>query len=497
MAAGFLVAPLLIARLGLDGYGVWVILFSLVAFLTLFDLGVRAAVARMVAFHRAKDDPARVGEAMSTAVAILAGLGGLAFAVMAVGSVWFVDRLHAPAEMTAEAAVCMRLIGVSVFLTLTLSPFDAALWAYQRFDRLNLVNIPTTVVRSVLLVVVARAGGGLVELALVTLGSVAASVAVKGVLAVRNDPALIPRVGRVTRRAAAELLGFSIWVMAGTVIAVVRLQLTPVLIGVLLGVGLVTPFSNANRLAGVPANLLLTVATVLTPVATRAVAQNRTDALQRLLTTSGKYLFAASLALTAGLVCLGRPVLGLWVGPVLGPEMLEVAFTLLVVLALGEALPNTQWVSQAILGAAAQYRRVAYLAVAELAVMVLLTVLLAKPYGLLGVCLAVAVPGVLFRGLLLYALAAKVAGLSAGEYVRRVAVPAAAAVAVPSLALAAGVWAREPRTWAEVFAYAGGFGLLLAVAGLAGFPEVRGRPEVARVLARVRLSPRRPGPPAP
>lgn len=481
MAAGFLLAPFLYHRLGPETYGLWVVLAALVSFLGLMDMGVRAAAARTLAFHRAKGDAARVGETMATGLALLGGSGAVAFGVMAAAAAGVVGGLDIPPDQAGEARQALVLMGLSVGLTLALCPFDAALWAYQRFDRLNLVNIPVVAVRSGLLVAVAAGGGGVAALAVVTLATVAAGGAAKVVLAARLDPALRPGAARPTRRAARELLGLSVWVLAGTVLQVVRTQAGPLLIARLLGILLVPPFAFANRLAAAPASVLVTLATVYTPVATRAYAEGRRDVLQRLLLTSGKYLFALSLGLTAALVFLGRPLLRLWAGP----ELADAA-VLLGVLAAGECLPNTQWVSVAVLGAAGRYRRMAYLYAAELVVMVALVAALFEPLGVLGMCVAVAVPGFLFRGVGILALASAETGLSAGRYLVGVAGPAVLAAALPAAVLAAAVWAREPATWAELAAYGAGYGVLGVASCLAWFPDARAHPAVARVLRLAR-----------
>ena len=65
LAVGFFLTPYLVRRLGDGTYGVWAFVESLLAYFTLFDLGIAACVVRFVAqFHTTGDrnraEPARL-----------------------------------------------------------------------------------------------------------------------------------------------------------------------------------------------------------------------------------------------------------------------------------------------------------------------------------------------------------------------------------------------------------------------------------------------------
>src|SRR5437764_9256625 len=80
MLAGFVVAPLLIRHLGEARYGLWILIGSLTGYFTLLDLGVGAAVGRNVAYRRAKGDAEGALAILSTALALLTGVGLLTVA---------------------------------------------------------------------------------------------------------------------------------------------------------------------------------------------------------------------------------------------------------------------------------------------------------------------------------------------------------------------------------------------------------------------------------
>lgn len=469
-AAGFLVAPLLIFRLGETTYGLWVVLGSLAVSFGLLDLGIRSAVGRQVAYHFARQDRRGVNETLSTALAALAALGALAFVLVAGGAPVFLRMFQVPEAEWAEASVALVLVAANLGVALVLNAFDATLWGFQRFDRLNAVDIPTVVFRTATtFLVVGLAGGGLVALALITIGSTTACGLAKAVLCFRTDPGL--RVGRglVTRPAARAVFGYGGWNLLSTIARVTRANLSSVLIGSLAALGLVTPFSLAARLLNFVAAFLAAVTGVLTPLATAFHARENIGREQQLLLVGGRHSAAIALYLIAIMLFLGRALITLWVGPAF-----EFAATALAILAIGELLPSTQYVTTNVIQAKARHRALAFAGCLEAATVAGLSVGFIRPFGLVGAAVAVAVPATLFRGLVPLVVATRLLGVPIGRYVRESVLTPLAFASVPATLLALATAVRPPKGWVETIAtgflftlaYAAAYALMLGPARL-------------------------------
>src|SRR4051812_48665707 len=169
MLVGFAVLPFLVLHLGQTTYGLWIVIASLSNYFGMLDLGVRGAVGRNIAYARANGDQAGVNAVLSTALAVLCVAGAIAGAAMlAVAPVFFRVVDVAPA-LVPDARTALLLIGLALALNLPLSLFDATLWAYQRFDLLNAIDIPAALVRAGLTFWLIGRGHGLVALAVINL----------------------------------------------------------------------------------------------------------------------------------------------------------------------------------------------------------------------------------------------------------------------------------------------------------------------------------------
>jgi O-antigen/teichoic acid export membrane protein len=66
LLVGFLFTPILINSIGLDQYGLYILVISLVGYLTIFDLGLNATVLRFVARYRINNDSLNLSRFLGT-----------------------------------------------------------------------------------------------------------------------------------------------------------------------------------------------------------------------------------------------------------------------------------------------------------------------------------------------------------------------------------------------------------------------------------------------
>src|SRR5262249_4947867 len=70
LAVSFFLAPYLIRSLGDARYGVWCVVESILAYFTLFDLGIAACLVRFVARFHATDERGELNSLLSACLAL-------------------------------------------------------------------------------------------------------------------------------------------------------------------------------------------------------------------------------------------------------------------------------------------------------------------------------------------------------------------------------------------------------------------------------------------
>jgi len=167
----FFLSPFLVRTLGDTGYGVWSIIASLTAYMSLLDLGVTSAVAKYVSEHRARNEHKAANEILASAVILL-----LCVAVVLISASPFIasfitdtytfDETYAPivATLIIITAIDMAQFVVSGVLIGTIT-------GLQRYDVLSLLRIFVSLLRAILFYFLLTNGYGLVGMAVAALAT--------------------------------------------------------------------------------------------------------------------------------------------------------------------------------------------------------------------------------------------------------------------------------------------------------------------------------------
>ena len=464
MIAGFIISPFLVGQLGEKTYALWILIASLTGYFGLLDLGTRSSVGRNVAFYRARDDQHNVNVMLSTSTAYLV-LAGLVAVVATFALLFFIGRrFDVPADQVDAARLAILLVGLSLACALTFNVFDAVLWGFQRFDLLNGIDIVTTVIRVATTYTFLSEGYGITVLAMLTLLLTVFAGLAKGIACFWHEPRLRIAARFVTKEGARQIFSIGAWSFLLSVARILTTQMTMLLIVKRLSLELLTPYTIASRLVGYATSLVSSGTSVLTPFAAGLHAAGKTEQERNLFYEGGKLCLAFTLFFTYNFLILGHALIFLWMKGKGNPAE---AIPVLYVQAIGETFSVAQLVTVSLIFAKGKPRTLALINMADGIVQVLCVIVLARPFGLIGVAIGIAMSATFIRGFATFYWGARYVGASIGRFMTRTFLPTLAITAIPALILEGAVRLHSPRTWAELVLYGGGFTALYLVAGAA------------------------------
>jgi O-antigen/teichoic acid export membrane protein len=470
-AVGLIMAPFLIRTLGDDIYGVWIVIGSLAGYFGMLDLGMRGAVGRFVAMRLQQNDRRGIEEVLGTAVAALLGVSAIAIVLLFVLS-QFTSRIFGIGpERSNEAATAMMIVAVQLGIFFFTRLFDATLWAMQRFDLLNKIDIPTTLFRAGSTYLLVRNGGGLIAMAWISL----ICIVVPGVLKLWFTYKLLPGL-RVqpkfaTRSMFRQLVDFGFWNFIIAIAVMARTQLIPLSIGAIMGAAAVVPFSLVTRLIGLSSVLSNALTGVFAPIAIKLFAKQDEQGCRRLVDEGGRLGLCLGIYFAALFICLGGPLFAIWIRPDFAQHGV-----ILSILGLGEVVPLAMALPQAVIQAMARHKRLAVLAILEAVCAIGGGGACCYVFGLTGGAIFIAASAVLFRGLNVWLTYSKVTHTPIFEALGHIFTRPLISAIVPVAVLQLAVLVRTPSNWFELFAYGIGFTLLygvFAVFVVVGWKEAR------------------------
>jgi O-antigen/teichoic acid export membrane protein len=390
----FFLSPVVVSTLGDVSYGIWAIVLSLTGYFGFADLGVRPAVVYYVAHHDALGEHEEVNRYANSAFVAFAAFGLVLFALAAVAApyvpTWFREI---PAARARDATYATLVMGLTFALTLPLNAFSAVVVGKQRYQLLVTVDLCVLGVKAAATLLVLRAGGGLVGLALVGLGVDLLEMGGKTLAAFRIEPTLRFAPGLVTRARVRNLLGYG---GRATVVSLALLLIwrtDAIVIGAMISASAAGRFAVGANLPFYARAFATAAGRVLTPAASGLAARGDTPGLRAMLVRGSRSMLLVSGAMLVYLLVAGQPFLARWQGEAYRGDSSMV----LLVLTLGAIGPIAGYPFEAVLYGTNRLKALALLSIAEGVGNLALSIALAIPFGIVGVALGTAIPSILVR----------------------------------------------------------------------------------------------------
>jgi len=216
LVSGFVLSPLVIRGLGIEAYGVWALVFSLLEYLNIADLGIRSATVKYVAHYSALDDEPQVHRVLNSSIVYFLAMSGALGLLVIFGASWTLVFFKVPPELHAEYLNLLRLTGFTMAAQLLFNVPKAALEAVQEFKLISRINIMVNLIRTTACIFALYFQWGLSGLGWATVLALWLGFAVIGYYFLRRFPGFRPSFWNFDRESFRRLLHYGLPTMAGT-----------------------------------------------------------------------------------------------------------------------------------------------------------------------------------------------------------------------------------------------------------------------------------------
>lgn len=472
--SALLLTPYLFRRLGVEGFGLWSVLFTIWTILELVETGFAAGIVKRVAELRGRGDRDELGRTVGVGMTSMSLLG-LATLGAAAAAGWLLAGL-APEGLEDDFRLGMLAIGAGMALRYPGAACAAALKGYQRYDLYNATQAIVTaglLVGSVVAVELGTGVGGIgVAFGLsLALGGAAAALLLRHV-----DPGLPLRPG-FDRDARAKLLGFSSFALLADSMVFVGQRMDVLVVAAVRNAATAAPYAAALKLQSGVQALTLPFVGLLMPMISELWGRQERDEVLRRLILATRVALQLTLPVAIGIALFASDLVELW----LGAGAPAVTASIVVLLMLVQIAALTTAPAEKVLLGIGRVRLLGGLALVEGVANVSLTIVLVSAYGAIGAALGTLLTTALLTPLRL-PLTARALDASVASILRRSVVPAALASAPALAAMVAVRLALEEGAWRAALGLALGVGLAAAV----GLRQLAAAGELGRVRASLR-----------
>jgi len=426
----FFLTPFLVSRLGNVQFGLWAIIGGVMAYGSLFDLGVSAAVVKYVGEHSDLDDVPGVEKVIQSSLAVYLAIGAAVLVFTGVASVLVPLIFPIPPELVGTSVTLVLISGGSLALNFPLGMYNGVLLGLQRHHVAGAAEILWGVGTTVGAVVVVSAGGGLIGLALVYLaGNTLAQMIRIAYLIIKHPEVRWLRV-RFDRSTSSKIFNFSFWAFLLRFASTLRSRTDEIVVGASLSVAAVTPYFVGLRLSDALGRLTSQVSAALFPYGSRLDALEDREGLRHMYITATRANLAIAMPMALFLWIQAPRFIEAWMGPGFGQSTLTARLLIAAVMCqVYVALGHT------FLKSINRHQAIAAWSMAEVLANLALSLILVRSYGLAGVAIGTLVPAVVYNLGFVLPHASRRLGVRLSILLRRTVVPQVPALTASAIVM--------------------------------------------------------------
>lgn len=311
----FVMAPIIIKALGNYDYGIWEIVFSIVGYMGILDLGLQPAIVRYVARYKAIDDGAHLRKIYSSSLLFMSLMGVIILLVFVAWAFLAPGMLAEKAADSPTYRIFLLIIGVQAFCTFTGSVFECFLEGFQRYNLRNITTIVFVLAGSIAPFYLLQRGYGLLTLALLSTIGFSGKYIVYGVLLAKQRYGGFKfRRSDLSWKAFKELFVFGTQSFVQAVALRISTAMDSVVIGAFLDPVAVTFFIIPANLVNHLRTLCWSMTRAFMPLFSDLDARGESESSAKVFLVSSRYVLGFMLPMLGGICFLGPSFITRWLG---------------------------------------------------------------------------------------------------------------------------------------------------------------------------------------
>lgn len=378
---GLVYTPFMLRMMGQVEYGLYSLAASVVAYLTVLDLGFANAIVRYTAKYRVEGKVKEQYEMFGMFFVLYIGISVLVllfggFLLYNVEALF--DRTMDDMELY-KIRVMMSLMVFNLAFTFPMSIWGAIIIAYEKFVFTKTVNIVRIILNPVVMVVMLYMGYRAIGMVVVTTIFNIVTLLINWWYC-KNKLHVKVSFGKFKWGFFKEVSIYSFWIFLNAIMDRIYWSTGQFVLGMFCGAAIVAIYSVSIQIHSIYMSFSLAIYGVFLPKVTTMVAKNSEDKeISDLFIRTGRIQYSVMVFILTGFILFGKYFIILWAGP-----EYESAYWITLCLIVPFTVPLIQNLGTTILQAKnkMRFRSILYVVIAILSLF--LSVPLAKEYGGIG-----------------------------------------------------------------------------------------------------------------
>lgn len=313
---GLLYTPYLLRMLGQNEYGLYSLVSSVVAYLTILDFGFNSAIIRYTAKYRAEGKYEKQYRLFGMFF-ILYGCIALLTVLIGVYLLCNVDGLFSKTMTPVELHKIQIMLGILIFnvaFTFPMNVWSGIVIAYERFVFQRLVNLFRVIANPLVMILLLNWGYKAVAMVVVLTVFNVITLCLNAWYCIFKLRVKVI-FGKFDKLLVKEIFSFSFWIFLGIIVDRVYWSAGQFLLGIYVGTVAVAVYSVAIQVQSFYSSFSYAISGVFLPKVIKIVTVEKSmENVSRLFVKVGRIQYHLMLFIFCGFVLFGRYFLQIWAG---------------------------------------------------------------------------------------------------------------------------------------------------------------------------------------
>lgn len=315
---GLLYTPYMLRMMGQSEYGLYSLVASVIAYLTVLDLGFGNAIVRYTAKFRAEKKTEEQYEMFGMFFLLYLVIGIIAFGI-GLGLYFNVDTLFGNTMTSVElgrARIMMLLLVANLAFTFPMSIWGSIIQAYEAFVFQKSLNIFRIILNTAVMICLLHFGYKAVAMVVVQTIFNVLTLVVNFIYCRRKlNIHIYFRFKHFHWGFLKEVAIYSFWIFLNAIMDRVYWSTGQFVLGAMVGTAAVAVFAIAIQLEGMYMQFSTAISSVFLPKVTAMVATNRSrKEISDLFIRTGRIQYIVLAYILSGFIIFGRQFIELWAG---------------------------------------------------------------------------------------------------------------------------------------------------------------------------------------
>jgi len=375
----FLILPFIVQKLDVSGYGIYILITSLVGYYGILDLGLGNALIKYVSEFYEKKDFINLNLYINSTIVFLSFIGIVTTILSVYFSNGILQFLNINSDQLEISKLSIRIAAIGFFFTFLSSGCKSVLQGLQLFKITSLVDSFNILILNILLMITLSLGYGLLGAIIVNVFIAIFTFIIFFVYLKRN---LLPYKFSllIDIKIIKKIFDFSFYVLLSKLSNIFAVYIVRFVIAFFLGPIAVTYYTVPSKLVGAIGGISSSAITTIFPFTSQMEANGNENEIRKMFLKGAGLFTALTLPVILFTIIFSQPILAVW----MGYDFAENSWMVLSIITFSGFIGSLSAIPNLIILGKGNSKLIGLFSVVTVALYIIFMPLLTKYFGIIG-----------------------------------------------------------------------------------------------------------------